>query len=219
MKPGANLQTIVKAPNESLGKLTKKDVVVVWGTHDVGKNESEKGLRQIRNFVENIKHTNVIVMSVPYRHDLAPNSCVNHEVKFYNRKLRKHLKVHDNVCVVEVDNKRELYTRHGLHMNLKGKELIAHKIIKTIKAMLDKKKSVPIKLNYKGDLERANNVTEGVTITKEPETEQDNTKKVRQSNTETDTNPTDTLSTDNAGNRLPNRQRKATKTLSKDFLW
>ena len=80
--------------------------------------------------------------------------------------------------------------------------------------MLDKKKSVPIKLNYKGDLDRANNVTEGVTITKEPETEQDNTKKVRQSNTETDT-----LSTDNAGNRLPNRQRKAPKTLSKDFLW
>ena len=30
--------------------------------------------------------------------------------------------------------------------------------------MLDKKKSVPIKLNYKGDLDRANNVTEGVTI-------------------------------------------------------
>jgi len=53
----------------------------------------------------------------------------------------------------------------------------------------------------------------------EPETEQDNTKKVRHSNTETDTNPTDTLSTDNAGNRLPNRQRKAPKTLSKDFLW
>ena len=127
MKPGANLQTIVKAPNESLGKLTKKDVVVVWGgTHDVGKNESEKGLRQIRNFVENMKHTNVIVMSVPYKHDLAPNSCVNHEVKVYNRKLRKHLKVHDNLCVVEVDNERELYTRHGQHMNLKGKELIAH---------------------------------------------------------------------------------------------
>ena len=102
---------------------------------------------------------------------------MNHEVKVYSGKLRKHLKVHDNVCVVEVDNKRELYTRHGLHMNLKGKELIAHKIIKTIKAMLDKKKSVPIKLNYKGDLERANNVTEGVNITKEPETEQDNTKR------------------------------------------
>ena len=89
------------------------------GTCDVGQNESEKGLCQIRNLVENLKHT-VILMSVPYRHDLAPNSCVNHEVKVYNRKLKKHLKVHDNMCVLEVDTERDLFTRHGLHMNLKG---------------------------------------------------------------------------------------------------
>jgi hypothetical protein len=188
------------------------------GTCDVGQNESEKGLCQIRNLVENLKHT-VILMSVPYRHDLAPNSCVNHEVKVYNRKLKKHLKVHDNMCVLEVDTERDLFTRHGLHMNLKGKEHIAYKIIKTIKVMLDKKKSVPIKLKYKGDLVKANNETEGETITMEPKTDQDNTKKNRHFNAETETNPTDTLSTDIAGNRLPSKQRKAPKLLSKDFLW
>ena len=91
VKSGANLQTIVSTPTESFGKLTNKDVV--------GQNESEKGLRQIRNLVEYLKHTNVIVMSVPYRHDLAPNSSVNHEVKVYNRKLKKHLKLHDNMCL------------------------------------------------------------------------------------------------------------------------
>jgi len=72
----------------------------VWGgTQDVGRNKSEKGLCQLRNFVENLKHT-VIVMSVPYRHDLALNSCVNHEVKVYNRELKKHLKVFKNRCVI-----------------------------------------------------------------------------------------------------------------------
>jgi len=91
---GASLQMIVNAPMESLGKLTKKDVIVVWGgMRDVGRNKSGNGLRQIRNCVENLKQTNVIVMSVPHRHDLAPNSCVNQEVKVYNRKLIKHLKV------------------------------------------------------------------------------------------------------------------------------
>jgi len=134
VKPGANLQTIVNTPTESFEKLTNKDVVVVWGgTRDVRQNESEKGLRQIRNLVENVKHTNIIVMSVPYRHDLAPNSCVNHEVKVYNRKVKKHLKLHDNTCVLEVDAERDLFTRHGLHMNLKGKEHIAYKITKTSK--------------------------------------------------------------------------------------
>ena len=85
--------------------------------------------------------------------------------------------------------------------------------------MLDKKKSVPIKLKYKGDLVKANNETEGETITMEPKTDQDNTKKNRHFNAETETNPTDTLSTDIAGNRLPSKQRKAPKLLSKDFLW
>ena len=104
----------------------------MWGgTRDVGKNEIDKGLRQIRNFVENHKQTNVIVMSVPCRHDLESSSCVNHEVKVYNRKLKKHLKLFDNTCVLEVDTDRELYTRHGLHMDLKGKERIACKIAET----------------------------------------------------------------------------------------
>jgi hypothetical protein len=60
----------------------------------------------------------------------------------YNRKLKKHLKVFDNTQIVEVDPQRELYTRHGLHMNQNGKEQMAKKIVLTIKSMLHKKKTV-----------------------------------------------------------------------------
>jgi hypothetical protein len=42
------------------------------------------------------------MMSVPCRYDLEPKSCVNDEVKVYNRKLKKHLKVFGNTCVVAV---------------------------------------------------------------------------------------------------------------------
>ena len=164
-----------------------------------------------------MKHTNVIVMSVPYRHDLEPNSCVNHEVKVFNRKLRKHLKVHDNMCVLEVDKEREPFTRHGLHMNQKGKEHVAYRITRMIKAILKKEKNVPITLKYKRDSERDYKETEGETIAKEPKTDQDNTD--RQHKDETNTNPTDTLSTDIAVNRVPSSQRRAPKSLSKDFLW
>jgi len=88
----------------------------------------------------------------------------------------------------------------------------------TIKAKLHKVKNVPIKLKYKDDLVRTNNETEGVTITREPKMDQDNLK-IRQSNSETETIPTDTLSIDIAGNRLPSRQRKPPKSLTNDFLW
>jgi len=64
-------------------------MVVVWaGTQDVGRNEAVKRLYQIVNFVKNHNHTNAIVMSVPCRDDLDPKSCVNDEVKVYNRKLK-----------------------------------------------------------------------------------------------------------------------------------
>jgi hypothetical protein len=258
VKPGANLQTIVNTSTETIRRLSNKDVVVAWGgTRDVGRNESEEGLGQIRNFVENLNHTNVIVMSVPYRHDLAPNSCVNHEVKVYNRELKKHLMVRGNTCVLEVDTERDLFTRHGLHMNIKGKEHTANKIIKMIKVMLDKNKSTLMEMKYKDDLERGNNETEGETITMETKTGQDNlkndrqfntetenkppgiisldiegetttietktrqddTKKDRRTNVETENKPGGTLSLDITGNRPSSRQRKALKSLSKDFLW
>ena len=67
----------------------------MWGgSRDVGKNEMGKGLHQIKNFVTNHTQTNVIVMSVPCRYDLDRKSCVNDEVKVYNRKLQKHLVIH-----------------------------------------------------------------------------------------------------------------------------
>jgi hypothetical protein len=54
VKPGANTESIVNTSPELTGKLAKKDVVVVWGgTRDVGRNETEKGLYHIKNFVKN----------------------------------------------------------------------------------------------------------------------------------------------------------------------
>jgi len=99
---------------------------------DVGRNKTKKQLHQMKNFVSNHNQTNVIVMSVPCRYDLDPKSCVNNEVKVYKLKLKKHLKVFDNTCVLEVDSNRDLFTRHGLHMNQKGKEHMAKKIVMAI---------------------------------------------------------------------------------------
>jgi hypothetical protein len=60
---------------------------------------------------------NVIVMSVPHRRDLEEKSCVNEEVKRFNRKLRKVMKAFGNASVIEVESERDLFTKHGLHMN------------------------------------------------------------------------------------------------------
>jgi hypothetical protein len=192
----------------------------VWGvTRDVGINEMEKGLYHIKNFVKNHNQTKVIVMSVPCRYDLEPNSCVNDEEKVYNRKLEKHLKVFGNTCVIEVDSKRDLFRRDGPHMNSKGKEQIAKKIVKTIEVILNEKKSDPITMKNKEDLLVDKEGTNAETNTLEIESNQKNLKKDMQSNNESEDNQTGTLSLDISGTRPSITQKKTPKSMPNDFLW
>jgi len=80
----------------------------------------------------NTIHTNVIQLSVPHRHDLINKSCVNREVKIFNNNLRNRLKHFNNVEMIEVTSERELYTKHGQHINSRGKETMANKIALSI---------------------------------------------------------------------------------------
>jgi hypothetical protein len=61
------------------------------------------------------------VLNVVHRHDLAPNLCVNYEVKDLNRILGRQRKVHKNVSMITVDLDRDLYMRQMFHLNAKGK--------------------------------------------------------------------------------------------------
>ena len=181
-------------------------VVVVVVIVVVGRNESKKALQPIRNFVQNHNQTNVIVMSAPYRHDLDYDSCVNKEVTVYNRKLKKHLKVFDNTKIVEVDPQRELYTHHGLHMNQSGKELMAKKIVRTVKSMLQKEKMDPIVMFEKPHIDVLATDYNMKSIPKHDTMEPSNTHKT------TSNNATSTI-------RLSTRPKKPTNTMLKDFLW
>jgi len=140
-------------------------------------------------------------MSVPCRYDLEPKSCVNDEVKVCNRKLKKHLKLHDNTCGIEVDSNRDLFTKHGLHMNSKRKVQIARKIVKTIKVVLDEEKRDPIMKKDKENL-RVNSEGTEVETTMETEASQINSNKDMQSNNESENKQIDTLSLEISGTRL-----------------
>jgi hypothetical protein len=90
VKPGADLTEILTSGVNDIKDFSKKDLEIVWGgTKDVSRNETNKGLIQIRNFVNKNTHTNVLVMNLPHRHDLEQKSCVNDEVKRFNRNLKK----------------------------------------------------------------------------------------------------------------------------------
>jgi hypothetical protein len=138
VKPGMCLEVITDSMKNEMEKMTKKDVVVWGGTNDIGKDNTNEGQRHLQTFVERNKHTNIIVMTAPHRHDLSRQSCVNNEVIVFNRKLKKRMKIHENVHVLELEFEREYFTRHGLHMNRKGKEKAARIISANIHSIFNK---------------------------------------------------------------------------------
>jgi lysophospholipase L1-like esterase len=140
IEPGAELTTITKTVKKEVKLLTKNDVIVIWGgTRDGSKNETTSGMRQLKDFFRENNHTNIIQMGIPYRFDLHANSCVNKEIEVCNRKLGKLVKAFEYTALIKPDSNREVFTKHGLHMNNKGKELVTKKITSAIKHILDKK--------------------------------------------------------------------------------
>jgi hypothetical protein len=149
VKPGAGLEVVTNTAKE-ISKLTKKDIIVVWGgANDIRKNASRDGFKHITDFVKNSSHTNIILMNAPHRHDLSVSSCVNNEVKVFNRKVQKIMKTFNNVEIVDVDMNREHFTQHGLHMNTSDKEKIARNISDVVRAIGTRKKDKTTILKWK----------------------------------------------------------------------
>jgi hypothetical protein len=62
--------------------------------------------------------------------------------------------------VINVDLDRELYTSHGLHLNLKGKEQTANKVISVIKDMFYVNKVIPLAMKWKEAEDKASEQSE-----------------------------------------------------------
>jgi lysophospholipase L1-like esterase len=147
--PGARLENIIKLNTREIKTLGKNDAVIVCGgANDIGKNESNVGLRHLKNFVAATQHTNIFIVTVPHRHDLQASSCVNQEIQVFNRKMQKMMKVNSNVSVIDVNLSRSEFTRHGMHLNASGREKMAIILGQKVKSFLVKHKEAPIMLKW-----------------------------------------------------------------------
>jgi hypothetical protein len=84
-------------------------------------------------------HTNVILLTVPYRHDLeCLNIILNDELRNLNRKLLKLKKLFPHLSVVEINETRHWYTKQGLHLNNLGKEILSFNLVLHIFSLIEK---------------------------------------------------------------------------------
>jgi lysophospholipase L1-like esterase len=148
--PGAGVNFISTYTVNEIQQLTDNDVVIVWGgSNDVAKNETNCGIDKIQRFVESTKHTNIILLEVPHRFDLIYESCVNKEVRKFNCRLRNLMEVYEHTMVIQVSMDRNAFTKHGQHMNMKGKEELANRIADVIKPMFKMSIKKPTNLKMK----------------------------------------------------------------------
>jgi hypothetical protein len=83
---------------------------------------------------------------------LIKSSCVSKEVTRFNRKLAKCTKLYEHCAFVDVDLNRDLFTKHGLHLNGLGKNEIVKQLVCHIQDRLFKVASTPTGLCWKNDL-------------------------------------------------------------------
>lgn len=146
VKPGAPCSEVLREVNQTCKHLDNRDnVVIICGTNDVARNNSEKAVNSIKYTLGNLTYTNVVVVNIPQRHDLPDFSIVNKEVKSLNNKLSKICSKFKNVKMIDVNElDRNMFTQHGLHLNTAGKNWLAKQISSVISSQASEAMILPI---------------------------------------------------------------------------
>ena len=76
---------------------------------------------------------------------------MNSEIKSFNRKLKKMVNVYQRMSVLKMDNDRELFIHHGLHLNSQGREVLSKVIVSHTFSILEQKIDLPLIVNWKSD--------------------------------------------------------------------
>jgi len=152
VKTETGTDILVNSANSDIISLSKSDVLIFCGgANNVRESNCTKTLHHIVDFIKASNHTNIILVTVPPTYDLMQSSCVNSEVKSFNRKLKKIGKVYQHTSVLEMDNDWKLFTNHGLHLNGQGKEMLSKLIVCHTYSVLEQRIDPPIILNWKSD--------------------------------------------------------------------
>lgn len=99
-----------------------------------------------RDLALNRKHAHIVVMTALHRHDLRESPCINKEIQIFYRKLWQTL---DHEVTVQTTSTRNDITKHGLPLNMSGKERMANLIGKKIKTLLAKQRKLAIIIQWK----------------------------------------------------------------------
>ncbi|KAG8255083.1 hypothetical protein J6590_045360 [Homalodisca vitripennis] len=130
VRPGGRSSEILNHRNITNELKTKNDVlVIICGSNDISKNEADVAIDSMESTIKKTGNNKIILVDLPIRYDLPLWSSVNKLQRKTNIAIKELCSKYDNVSIVEVSKAmRQLHTRHGLHLNSKGKKWLAKQI-------------------------------------------------------------------------------------------
>jgi hypothetical protein len=153
-------------------------------------------------------NTYIIFVNISNRYDLDENSVINQEIRLFNKKLNKIPKVFQHVVVLENDLHRMYYTRHGMHVNKRGKEQLSKQITSLIN-----------KLEIQRAIEKPIIALRWKTHLTQSQTQKQSPKKQRPESIPDNSCQPPKSGNEDTVNRISTRQRKIPITRKDDFLW
>jgi hypothetical protein len=152
VKPNAGLTELLKTAKKDSSKLTKADTIIMFGgSNDIDKNVHGSNQTSIVKFLDDAQNINVILAEVPMRNDIGVGSPINEQIKNYNKKLHKVTKRFKHVKLTRVTTNREHFTKHGLHLNNKGKEIMSKELLKNLPTKHESQKVAAIQLPWRNE--------------------------------------------------------------------
>jgi len=133
------------------------------------------------------------------------------------------MKQYKHVKIIDSELQRKYFTRHGMHMNLAGKELIAQRIMEHIKEHLTKRETSTITLRWKQEMDKRTASTRehdpGTSTDVSTAYIQENQTSYLNNNNSKDTTDTNSVIGCSVGKAtLPKRDKKCLKEKNGDFL-
>ena len=133
IKPGSHTKALRTSITETINQLTQDDVIVLSsGTNDYDQDNFKSTYGNIKECLLSVTHTNVLVLRIPFRYDLRNSREVNYNIAEVNKKIFKLTKILPNAKFLAPNNDGNLFTKHGLHRNSQGKQIIVTQIVMNI---------------------------------------------------------------------------------------
>ncbi|KAG8274876.1 hypothetical protein J6590_098208 [Homalodisca vitripennis] len=140
--PGAGLLDILRTGHTPPRSGTHCEVLIA-GSNDLAVGKQHVIYRHLEaHITARPANTELVLVTLPLRHDLESDHPIHDETVLVNAYIEE-LAVRHNIRVVNFNNiGRRHFTRHGQHLSMRGKQLLAGMVVKTL-ALLRPRVSAP----------------------------------------------------------------------------